>query len=669
MKRINKDSSSNYKAGKYSRGNEYGSTKKQFRVNRFKNDSISNSDNEFIKQDNIKFSKPISELFKTLNSLDNKQYGAYKCFTGCCYDYGNGMKLIFDHVQSDPFAPPSKVRVLVDNVLKGKFPSDLFNNKSRQALTNGGYNSPRGGTFSIYVPGQQIIESDSVFINKKQQIEVRLSISLPGQGRRIMGKTAINSFSKVLPRIIDKSTIYTNLNDDRITEFVNCNENQDYLRSLLPSKGLVGFIKNDSILPRASGSSSLPMYSENLVKFKTSKELEVTFELLHGTTVVGMGIPSGITVITGGGYHGKSTLMQGLKLGIYNFIQGDGREFVSTVDTAVSIKAEDGRSIKNCDISAFLDNISKNIETSNFSTEDASGSSSMAASIQEMLEVGATALLMDEDTCATNFLIRDHRMQLLVQKSKEPITPLISLARSLYSKFGLSLIIVIGGCGDYLEIADTVICMEYFVPKVVTEKAQEICINNPTNALNEEREYRTSDGNNKIKQRLVSIPSKIVSKKPPRIKSKKVISLFFDSNPKIIKNNETSNPPDNSQLGLTSPKPLDFTLDEFDGITSKDEYDATSELDLSGLDQLVSSSQTRAIAYILRFLGNSVEKDTMNNVCKLIDSKINENGLDWLSDIVWSKFPDGSLSKPRRFEIAMALNRLRLIEAKLIEME
>ena len=101
-----------------------------------------------------------------------------------------------------------------------------------------------------------------------------------------------------------------------------------------------------------------------------------------------MGIRKGITLIVGGGYHGKSTLLKALEAGVYNHIAGDGREFVITDDTAFKLRAEDGRSITGVDISPFIKNLPNKKDTVHFSTEDASGSTSQAANLMEALESG-----------------------------------------------------------------------------------------------------------------------------------------------------------------------------------------------------------------------------------------------------------------------------------------
>eukprot|EP00438_Fugacium_kawagutii_P004327 Skav220059 [mRNA] locus=scaffold1709:61262:63212:- [translate_table: standard] len=206
--------------------------------------------------------------------------------------------------------------------------------------------------------------------------------------------------------------------------------------------------------------------------------MEVSITLPHAGTVTGMGITRGVSVIVGGGFHGKSTLLHALQLGIYNKVPGDGREHVVCEPSAVKIRAEDGRSVKCTDISPFINNLPFGKlavmgtmalwkATTEFSTGDASGSTSQAANIIEALEVGAMSLLVDEaprrqtdDTCATNFMIRDEKMKALVAPDKEPITAFVRKVRPLFEELGVSTILVVGGSGDFFTVADAVIMMD-----------------------------------------------------------------------------------------------------------------------------------------------------------------------------------------------------------------
>ncbi|OMH83612.1 hypothetical protein AX774_g2775 [Zancudomyces culisetae] len=561
------------------------------------------------------------------------------------YLYENGgFSVLFDHIQSDPFAPSSKFRVIIKEYEFQKYPKQFYKNKIRKTAfqdyivrntaktilsepMQGNSNSffaPKGGDINIYVPGQEVIENSSVFIRDEKTMEVRMKIKLPGIGRRVNGKLAAKVFTSVLPQLVTASILNSSLDYDTVLQFVESIEDQEYCRSQLDKYGLVGFIRNGAILPRASGNSNLPMEKGKAVGFRSPPSLEVKIPLINSKDpVVGMGIKKGqITLISGGGYHGKSTLLQALKLGCYNYIPGDGREFVCVVHETIAVKSEEGRFVKNVNINTFIKDISETNKTSDFSTLDASGSTSMAASIQEMVEVGAKVLLMDEDNCATNFMIRDYRMQLLISKDDEPITPFLHLARSLIDLKVLdSIILVIGGCGDYLDIADLVLCMEKgFWVSDKTDVAKKICNQHKSLGLhNEQTSYRITNRVRKI--------------------------MLDDS---VSFNRKSVNSKSKDRIFIRGPH----------NSANMDENDLNNILELSSLDCLVSSSQTKFLIYSIILLS---QKRTFVDINSFIDelfARIEQSGLDILGGTME---PDGFVSKVRRFELAMALNRFRLL--------
>ena len=291
---------------------------------------------------------------------------------------------------------------------------------------NGGWSGPKGGSFNINAPGQEVLPRTSATINGTDTIELRFTTTLPAAGRTILGQQAWQILGVNLVELVKQSLLYANLDQNQLQQHVLFAERQYGLRQQLHGLGLISFIANGSILPRASGASAGPMESSKAVPFQSPKEAEVVLTCPDGTNVSGMGIARGITLLTGGGFHGKSTILEALELGVYDHIPGDGRELVVTEPTAVKIRAEDGRSVCKVDISPFISDLPGGKETIRFSTDDASGSTSMASNIQEALEAGSQTLLIDEDCSATNLLVRDQRMQLLIKK--EPITPLISKA-------------------------------------------------------------------------------------------------------------------------------------------------------------------------------------------------------------------------------------------------
>ena len=566
--------------------------------------------------------KSYRDLEKVLFSMDGKSYSAYKSLKGE-YKFEKYV-LAIDHVQSDPYAPPSKMRAIMDRKICG-IPYELTDTKDkniavsdfltrnfyREIQKNGNDSSGTGGSGRIFIDrcGQEILERTSVLI-KEEKIEVRFEMGMPARGRRIMGKAAQKIIFEQLPKIVEKSIIYDNLKKEALKEQIVLVLDQEYIRKILKENELVAFVANDSILPRENGISDKPM--KNAVKFKSPEKFEITLNLPSGKEVSGMGIPKGITLIIGGGYHGKSTLLAALERGIYNHVAQDGREFIISESNAVKIRAEDGRNVEKVNISGFINNLPGNKDTIAFSTENASGSTSQAANVAEALEYGTSLLLIDEDTSATNFMIRDGRMQKLVVKEKEPITPFIDRVKELYDNFGVSTILIIGGSGDYFDVANHVIMMDEYVPKYVTEKAKEIAKSDEN-----KREFSSNDKFQGVTQRIPLKKSFSQSGKLDKTKAKGKCSILYG-------------------------KEL---------------------IDISGLEQLVDDSQTNCIAVMVDYFKNKVldEKLTLSQAADRIYEKIEKEGLDSISS--YTGHP-GNLALPRKQEFCGAVNRYRKLKIK-----
>ncbi len=446
-------------------------------------------------------SQTAADLQRLLSRLDGKGYPAYKDIRGS-YDYYH-FTLFIDHVQGDPFAAPSRLRVHMPMPIAG-FPSDTWANPSRRialrdflarafsaqcrAVSDRSRGSGKSGLLAMDMPGQEILERSAIIVSD-EYIEARSVAGLPAQGRRILGRQATQMLCEDVPRIVEAALKYANLDRRRLIAHLNAAEDADTLRAQLPPLGLVAFVADDSILPRRSGVDDRPLKSDKVVSFRSPASLQVEVTLPHAGRVSGMGIPTGVTLIVGGGYHGKSTLLAALERGVYNHIPSDGRELVVTDSTAVKIRAEDGRRVEGIDLRPFINNLPDGSDAAAFRTDNASGSTSQAANIIEALEVGARALLLDEDTCATNLMIRDARMQALVEKPGEPITPFVDRVRQLANSSPplggieggeVSAILVLGGSGDYFDVADTVIRMDTYLPYDVTAEAKAIAAQHPT---------------------------------------------------------------------------------------------------------------------------------------------------------------------------------------------
>lgn len=435
--------------------------------------------------------KTSEDLKQLLLQINRKSYPAYKDTRGS-YTF-QGYVLSIDHVQGDPFASPSKISVKVAGK-QAAFPRELFRTpETRIALQDylirqfhqkidrfnfKAKGSGKSGLLSISRCQQEVLERSACTLHPDSgDITVRMEIGFPANGRTINSLELIKILFNFLPICVRESLFYRNLDKKELEMVRNLAEDQTFIRKQLTEKNLCAFVANGSVLPRESGVSPRPM--KNGIPFQSPASLEVTLDLPHRGPLKGMGIPEGITLIVGGGYHGKSTLLEALELGVYNHIARDGREYVITRSDAAKIRAEDGRSIKHTDISLFINDLPNGKETSSFYSEDASGSTSQAANVIEAMETGSHLLLIDEDTSATNFMIRDELMQRVVNKDQEPITPFIERVQWLSEQKEISTILVAGSSGSYFHVADTIIQMDHYKPVDITEFAKKEAENFP----------------------------------------------------------------------------------------------------------------------------------------------------------------------------------------------
>ncbi len=560
------------------------------------------------------------DLYDQLLELDGRGYKAYKDIKGS-YKFPE-FTLIIDHVQGDPFAAPSKVIVKVPQAI-ARFPLSLYQSPSREiafrdyltrqfaeiAQKLSAYRGTgKSGLINIVAVKQEILPRTAIFVSDRQ-IEARFSLGLPARGRTILGRQAAQMLCEDIPKIVDHALKYGEIDPQTLQNHVETAEDADWLRQQLENKGLVAFIANGAMLPRRSGVDPRPLQND-AIPFQSPKSLEVEFNCPNSGIIRGMGITHGITLIVGGGYHGKSTLLRAIELGVYNHIPGDGREFVVTNPEAVKIRAEDGRSIAEVNISPFINQLPQGRSTQAFSTTNASGSTSQAANIIEALEAEAKMLLVDEDTAATNFMIRDRRMQQLIAKDKEPITPFIDKVRQLYTDYGVSTILVMGGSGDYFDVADTVIAMENFQPSDVTNQAKIIAQQHLNNRLTE--------GGDKFGLITPRIP------------------LPESINPSRGK------------------RAVNVKVRDVDEVAFGRE-----DIDLGAVEQIVEAGQLRAIAAAIVYAKKKYldRRRTLPEILDQVMADIINQGLDILTE-----FPQGDLVSFRRFELAAALNRLRSLK-------
>ncbi|KAL3668503.1 hypothetical protein V7S43_006585 [Phytophthora oleae] len=562
------------------------------------------------------------QLGHVLQEIHNRNYGAYHELERVFEFQSSGLhfSLEFDHIQGDPYASPSRAHVTV-SAGSAAFPVEMYQDKTRNvalcdyltrvfaasarscgadAKTHSNFwQGAKGGDISIDTPGQHVIERSSVNLLANADVEARFNINLPARGRSICGDWAYTILVETLPKLVEQSLMLKSLDVSHLWEHLHSVEDQETLRGMLKGEGLVGFVRDGAVLPRQSGASDLPLSNDKAIPFKSPASLSRSFTLPNYGVVKGMGIPQGVTLFVGGGFHGKSTVLKALEVGVYNHVPSDGREFVVVDPTAAKIRSEDSRSVVCTDISAFIDNLPFKQDTTRFSTADASGSTSQAANIVEALEVGATTLLIDEDTCATNFMIRDWKMQQLVAKDKEPITPFISKVQALYKQRGVSSVLVIGGAGDYFSVADHVIMMDSYEPRDVTVEAKKIA--------REHGEIRQDEDFGGFKPRIPLTPGFGVNGK--------VVSRGFD----------------------------------------KIQYGEV-DLDLSCVEQIVEPSQVRAIADAIQKARSFMDgKRTLEEVLDKLESEMDRTGLD----AVGFHNKSGFYTRPRKLELAAAINRLR----------
>lgn len=577
----------------------------------------------------------MDQLRRMLFRIDGKSYNSYKDLQGE-YDFG-WFTLYLDHVQGDPFAAPSLLRARVP-MNRASFPRDLYRNRIRRiALEDFAarrvdlaffrearriQGSGKSGMVNIDSGGQEVFERTACKVTP-DWVEMRFFAGLPAAGRNVLGRQAQVLLCEAMPDIVQKGLLWRTYPEKPAWAFVECVENQESIRDRLKGMGLAAFVGDGSILPREAGNSQRPMARDKAVPFVSPESLQVRMDLPNPVTrdagapreITGMGIPRGVTLIVGGGYHGKSTLLKALERGVYPHVPGDGREYVVTSRDAVKIRAEEGRRVERVDISPFISDLPGGTDTRAFCTDNAGGSTSQAANIIEALETGADTLLLDEDTSATNFMVRDARMQALVAKDSEPITPFIDRVRELYEVLGVSTILVMGGCGDYFDAAHRVIMMKEFEPREVTAKAVQVAETHPTGRVPEAGPF--------VDWHFERTP----------------VPAGFDAamGRKRVK---------------IDAKALDTIL-----------YGA-DRIDVRNVEQIVDFSQTRAVGTAIhlacsRFMDG---KAPLRDVLERLELYLNENGLDLLNPFHRGEKHPGTFARPRRHEIAAAINRLRSLK-------
>ena len=562
----------------------------------------------------------LADLVGHLHALDGRSYAAYKAIVGR-YRAPAGWFLHIDRVQSDPYAPPTRIHVDVPTDLHGLElldEADLLADADRRLavgdfLTRELHAGFRGTALSIASPGQEILQRSSVILRPEEKkegtgwvLEVRARLALPAQGRSIQGHEASRIVGRDLVRELEEAMDLTGERGDRLVRHVATLEDHRALTATVARNGWVAFLADGSVLPRRSGVSDDPL--DGGVPLQAPESMAATVELPHAGTVRGTVVEAGVNVIVGGGYHGKSTLLSAIERGVYPHVPGDGRELVATVPDAVKVRAADGRAVTGVDLTPFISHLPAGRDTASFTTRNASGSTSQAASIIEAVEAGATTLLLDEDTSATNLLIRDSRMRELVAAEREPITPLVDRITALFRRRGVSTVMVMGGSGDYLDVADRVLLMDAYHLRDVTEQARRVVADQP----------RPLTGLEDFAEPRQRVPEPA----PPR----------------------TRRGPVRTRAHGTSTLVLD-----------------REDIDISDVGGVTDPGQAEAIAYALRALleqrfdGVSPLRECLDDLEALLD----DEGLDALTD---ERERPAFLVRPRMVDVAAAVSRYRKLE-------
>ena len=535
--------------------------------------------------------KTSEDLKQILERIDHRGYPAYKDTRGV-YQFGTYI-LGIDHVQGDPFAAPSRLHIQVSGRAV-RIPKELYDSKHKKTAVADyllrnfakqlerhsfqAHGSGKSGIIQVTRCGQEVLERTACEIDEKTgDVIVRFEVGFPARGRTIQAGELVKILYQYLPACVEKALYYKNMDRNAVKQAAELSVDQEYIREQLKKEGLVAFVADGSILPRESGVSQRPM--KDAVPFASPDSMRITMKLPYKGMLTGMGIRKGVTLIVGGGYHGKSTLLKALESGVYPHVAGDGREYVVTDDTAMKIRAEDGRSIRH---------------------------TSQAANVIESMEAGTQVFLIDEDTSATNFMVRDELMQQVIHRDMEPITPFIERVRELYQEYGISTVLVAGSSGSYFQIADQIVQMDKYVPKEITEFAKKAAADYPALKFPEE------------KPKEPSYDRKV--RKNPGIRQKGRVKIKTMGRDAIMIGHET--------------------------------------IDLRYVEQLVDSEQLNTLGQIVRFLEEEIfdGKKTLGQAVEQAEKLLDKKGP---AGVCEGSIVPGNLARPRIQEIYACMNRYR----------
>ena len=574
---------------------------------------------------------PREQLRRTLARIDGRPFPAYRDLSGA-YDFGD-FRLHVDHVQADPYAAPSRLRVLIPAAGSGLVPDDWRDTARRVAVEDwllrrlasalgratdgaagagppgaeGVADGPPAGHLHVLMPGQQVLDRSAVAV-RAGAVELRLTCDLPADRRSVLGRRAAAVIDIALPAAVLAMPPRGAADRASLAAHIALVEDQEALRAELASRGWVAFLADGSILPRRSGSSDLPLGHREAVRLLAPESLAATVRLPHRGEVRGLPVPSGVTLVVGGAYHGKSTLLRAIERGIYNHVAGDGRELCVSDPRAVSVAADDGRPVAGVDIAAFVRTLPGGRDTKRFRTTAASGSTSQAAALCEALEMGARCLLLDEDRSAANFMSRDARMRALVPDDEDPVVPFVERIHWLYRGRGVSTVLALGGAGTFLDVADRVIRMRNYQPLDVTADAAAVAARLPVAPA--------------------GAPAPAPAAPPRALAPEPFLAVAGPG-------------------GRVRARPRGR-----DGIAVGDAH-----VDLSHLTQVADEAQLRALADMLpRAAAYADGSRTLPEVVAEVERDIDRLGLEVLSP--WPGQCPGDYARPRGMELAAAINRV-----------
>lgn len=589
--------------------------------------------------------KTAQDLRRAIRAIDRRGYPACKALKGA-YRF-DSFTLVIDHVQGDPFAAPSSLHVEVAHKEAG-FPhalraarcqrialADYLTRQFTAALDRASFKAKGSGKSGLLATtrcGQEVLERSACEVGV-DAVVARFHAGFPAFGRSVNAEGLELMLLDLLPRCVERALLYRSLDAERVAQAVHLAEDQEALREMLRAEGLVAFVADGAVLPRASGVSDKPL--RDAVPFASPETLRRTFELPHAGAVSGMAVERGVTLIVGGGYHGKSTLLGALQAGVCNHVAGDGREFVLADDTAVKLRAEDGRAVRDVDIALFVNDLPNGADTTRFSTLDASGSTSQAAAVVEGLEAGARLFLVDEDTSATNFMVRDALMQKVVARDKEPITSFVERVRDLYEQAGVSTVLVAGSSGAFFAVADRVIQMDCYRALDITERVRKVCA-----------EHAAEAGDAGAAAAGSGALGAVAPARPFRMPH------FDRVLPPLRSAADDRGSRRHGRAAGGKRERMKVKARGRDTVTL-----GRTDVDVRYLEQIADAEQTTALAYLARHVLEEVAGGTRTiaEAVRLADALLDERG--------WQPFcgpyvPCG-LARPRPQELAATLNRLR----------